>query len=153
MRSYIVVTSACWVYTGGLSDDGYGRFWAAAGPAENRSDVVRPSRWMWAAHHGPIPDRIVCRHRCDLTICVRPECLELGDQVDNLMDAARRDRITNLGRVGKADRRGAAAAAGAIRTAILEAVGDGMHDPVELASVVSAARAEGDPYGAHQRLF
>ena len=108
---------------------------------------------MWAAHHGPIFDRQVIRHRCDLTLCARPACLLTGDQVDNLLDASSRDRITNMGRVGKADKRGAAAAARAIRTAVLAAVSSGVVDPAELTAVVAAAQAAGDPYANQVQLF
>lgn len=154
LRAYVAVTDRCWIYTGALSDDGYGRFWApTAAAAESRSENVRPSRWMWSAHNGPIPPGYVVRHECDSTICCRLACLRLGDQSDNLDDAMRRDRVTHPGRVGKADRRGAHAAALAIRTAILAAVGSGITDPADLGSVVDTARAAGDPYAEHGRLF
>lgn len=153
MRAFLVVTSRCWVFTGACADDGYGRFYAAPTPGETRSPSVRPSRWMWAAHNGPIPNGLVIRHRCDLTLCARPDCLLTGDQVDNLLDASRRDRITNMGRVGKADKRGAELAALAIRTALLAAVGSGVVDPGALAAVVAATQAAGDPYANQSRLF
>jgi len=160
MRARLVVTSGCWIFTGAVADDGYGRFWDSSQDGTTRWDggartskVVRPSRWMWEAHHGPIPKRLVVRHDCDRSICARLECLLTGDQTDNLLDASRRDRITHMGRVGKADKRGTAAAALAIRSAVLEAVAAGTYDPAELAAVVQRAQAEGDPYADQQRLF
>ncbi|MEU7230034.1 hypothetical protein [Streptomyces chrestomyceticus] len=73
--------------------------------------------------------------------------------MDNLLDASRRDRITHMGRTGKADRRGTRTAALAIRSAVLAAVADGILDPEALAVVVRNAQAAGDPYGDHERLF
>ncbi|MGX9891380.1 HNH endonuclease [Streptomyces sp. NPDC002276] len=114
---------------------------------------MRPSRWTWQAHHGPIPDRHVIRHACDRSWCTRPACLQLGDQGDNLADALRRDRLTHPGRVGKADRRGAAEAARAVRAAVLDAVGRNIYDPFQLGEIVAGALAEGDPFADHGRLF
>ncbi|WP_433860347.1 hypothetical protein [Streptomyces kronopolitis] len=89
----------------------------------------------------------------DRTLCVRPECLVLGDQSANLLDASRRDRITHMARIGKADKRGAAAAARAIRSALLAAIAAGVHSPAALADVVTATQAAGDPYADQERLF
>ncbi|MFC9233651.1 hypothetical protein ACFTZI_32630 [Streptomyces decoyicus] len=109
---------------------------------------------MWEAHHGPIfRTNVVVRHECDRTLCVRPGCLVLGDQSENLLDASRRDRITHMARIGKADKRGAAAAARAIRSAILAAIADGVQSPEKLAAVVTKAQADGDPYADQERLF
>lgn len=154
LRAYVAVTDRCWIYTGAVADDGYGRFWApTAAAAEGRSENVRPSRWVWQAHNGPIPGGSVIRHDCDVTLCVRPACLRLGDQTDNLGDAMRRDRVTHPGRVGKADRRGAVIAARELRTEILAAIGRGVLDPAELGEVVAGVRADGDPFAEHGRLF
>ncbi|MBV9026431.1 MAG: HNH endonuclease [Streptomycetaceae bacterium] len=145
IRSKIVVTDRDWIYCGALSDDGYGRFWVREA-ASGDDVVVRPSRWMWGAHHGPIPPGFVVRHECDLSLCCRPNCLRLGEQVDNVDDAWHRDRLTYPGRVGKADRRGAGGAARVIRDALLEAISEGVQEPAALGAVVTAARAAGDPY-------
>lgn len=146
MRAFLVVTSRCWVYCGALGNDGYGRFWATPQAGETRSPVVRPSRWMWQAHNGPLRSDLVIRHHCDLTICARPECLADGTQSDNLRDAFRRDRITNGAHLGRADKRGAEQAARAVRQAILTAVGDQITGPHELSRIVSSSLAGGDPY-------
>ena len=155
MRACLVVTDRCWVYCGALSDDGYGRFHApvAAAALRQNSPSVRPSRWMWHAYHGPLAHGLFIRHDCDRSWCARPDCLQPGDQFDNLADALSRDRVTHPGRVGKADRRGTAASALAVRTAVLEAIERGVLDPAGLGTVVSDALAAGDPFADHGRLF
>jgi hypothetical protein len=151
VRARIAVTSSHHVWTGALGDDGYPRFWVS--DDVEGSPVVRLVRWMWAAHHEPVPVGLVVRHRCDRPWCVRVECLDIGTQSDNLRDAARRDRITNTKLVGRADKRGAARAARAVRRAVLDAVGQGIHLPEELAEVVAAVEAAGDPYADQIALF
>jgi len=155
LRARLVVTDEDWVYCGALSDDGYGRLHAplAAAALGQASPSVRPSRWMWHAHHGPLAAGLVVRHVCDRSWCARPECLTPGDHVDNLADALSRDRLTYPGRVGKADRRGAYGSALAVRTAVLAAVERGVHDPAELGAVVAGALAAGDPFADHGSLF
>jgi hypothetical protein len=103
VRASTVATTGHWVFVGAIGRDGYPQVWAPPAPGEAATSV-RVSRWMWAAHHGPIPDGQVCQHRCDLTVCVAPTDLLLGTRSENSRDAARRDRITHAGRVGKADR-------------------------------------------------
>ncbi|MFK0294786.1 HNH endonuclease signature motif containing protein [Streptomyces sp. NPDC090442] len=153
MRRFVVVTARCWVFVGGLGGDGYGRFWAHD-PEGGGATIVRPTRWIWQAHHGPIPAGMVVRHKCDRSICARPDCLTLGLPVDNSQDMSRRDRTVRLGwRVSKADRRGQLAAARALRTAILRAVAAGVYSPQALASVVTHVDTAGDPHAGYDTLF
>lgn len=104
------------------------------------------------------PDRPapVILHDCDTPICVRyddrPHLVD-GTQSDNLLMAGRRDRITNLGRLGQADRRGHHAQSLAIREAILNALAAGVTDADELAGVLAAVVALGDPYSDQLPLF
>jgi hypothetical protein len=43
-------------------------------------------RWVWEAVNGPIPPRLVVRHKCDNRLCYRLSHLELGTQADNVDD-------------------------------------------------------------------
>lgn len=116
--------------------------------APHRSGIVRVSRWVWWAWHGPIPSRLVVMHACDLPICVRLECLQLGTQADNLRMAAGRDRVARHGvggRMDRADRRGQAAQSRAIRDAIRAAIAAGATDPDLLDGIVAKVIAAGDP--------
>ncbi len=152
VRAATVATTRHWVWVGAVGSDGYPQFWAVPAPGKPPTSV-RVSRWIWAAHNGPIPPGLVARHRCDLTVCVAPADLLTGTQSENLRDAARRDRITHAGRVGRADRRGPAATARAVREAVLAALARGVLDAAGLTAVVDAELAEGDPYADQLPLF
>ena len=46
---------SCWLWTGAVADDGYGRFWIGPGKAARR--VVRAQRYAYTAITGlPVPD-------------------------------------------------------------------------------------------------
>ncbi len=93
----------CWLWTGAIGDDGYGRFWAiSASDATGRPRVVRPHRVAWALAEGqsidlpPVVEHVVC----DNPICVRAD----GTLLDHLEGST---QGTNLSRIAQHGRRGA----------------------------------------------
>ncbi len=50
-------------------------------------------RVSYEIHHGPIPDGMVIRHRCDNKICTNPEHLEAGTSQQNIKDAHERGLV------------------------------------------------------------
>lgn len=58
----------CWIWTGAVSDDGYGRFWTKAGDDQK---VVRPQRYAHQLATGiELPESVLLLHSCDVPICV-----------------------------------------------------------------------------------
>lgn len=71
--------------------------WAksSAGYGQKRIDgkLVYMHRLAYADAHGPIPDGMLVRHKCDNPACFNVNHLELGTQRDNMQDASKRGRI------------------------------------------------------------
>lgn len=71
--SYVDKSDGCWLWTGALTHDGYGRFRLGY-------DHVMAHRWAYEHEVGPIPDGLVLDHvkarGCQHRHCVRPDHLE-----------------------------------------------------------------------------
>lgn len=77
----------CWEWTATTSKQrlGYGRFW-------DNGTLVCAHRYSYELENGPVPDGFLVLHRCDNSLCVRPDHLYLGTQFDNMHDMKRRGR-------------------------------------------------------------
>jgi hypothetical protein len=84
-RTPISTEDACWRWTGLHDADGYGTL-----HYEGRMHGAH--RIAYALYRGEIPKGIVVRHKCDVRDCVNPSHLELGTQIDNIMDMVKRGR-------------------------------------------------------------
>lgn len=79
-------TGDCWIWTGGLTDKGYGSV------GFQRHSSIGAHRVSWAlTHGGALPDEWVLHH-CDNPPCVRPSHLFLGDAVANNQDRQAKGR-------------------------------------------------------------
>ena len=77
----------CWEWIGPIASHGYGRF------TRGRKWEDTSHRIAFALSHGPIPEGLVVRHRCDNKRCCNPAHLELGPQGENVRDMFRRGQI------------------------------------------------------------
>lgn len=55
--------------------------------------LVRLHRHVYEFRHGPIPDGLLVRHKCDNPHCINIDHLELGTHLDNSRDAVERNRV------------------------------------------------------------
>lgn len=77
----------CWLWTAGVDAYGYGQI------ARRGKPPIKAHRAAWMLAHGPIASTQHVLHRCDVTRCVNPRHLFLGDQNINMKDAARKGRL------------------------------------------------------------
>lgn len=70
--------AGCWRWTGGVSTNGYSRFYFSG----NR-DGVYGHRWSYEYHKGPIPDGAIIDHLCFNRSCVNPDHLRLATATEN----------------------------------------------------------------------
>lgn len=76
----------CWLWLGGQSPDGYGKFKAGR-------QTVRSHRFAWELENGSIPTGMQVLHRCDVPLCCNVKhCLFLGTNDDNMADMAKKGR-------------------------------------------------------------
>lgn len=76
----------CWAWTGPRSSDG--KYGVIAHDGRN----FRTHRVSYALNHGYVPPRKVVRHQCDNGLCVNPDHLLIGTQLDNVRDRDSRNR-------------------------------------------------------------
>lgn len=84
---FVNKTDSCWIWTGNVRN-GYGRF-------SIKSDGIFAHRYSWQLCRGSIPEGICVLHNCpggDNPLCVNPDHLFLGTQVDNNKDKVAKNR-------------------------------------------------------------
>lgn len=93
-KRFVEKTSRCWVWTGGTTRDGYGKFQVPASHSwDERSHTVRAHRVAWYLKYGKWPPRgKVVLHTCDNPLCVKPSHLRVGTHQDNVQDMYQKGR-------------------------------------------------------------
>ena len=84
-EQYVQRTDGCWLWAGGRTERGYGRF-------KVDGKTIRASRWAYEHFIGPIPDGLCVLHRCDNPPCVNPAHLFVGTDADNVRDCLAKGR-------------------------------------------------------------
>lgn len=70
MEKVVVDSRGCWNYQGTTDGRGYGRL--SLGKFKGKVLKERTHRIMYMAVHGPIPNHLVVRHKCDNKRCCNP---------------------------------------------------------------------------------
>ena len=78
----------CWEWQAAKSTRGYGKLGAPGTDA----GCEYAHRVSWELHNGPIPDGMHVLHHCDNRICVNPQHLFLGTNLDNILDMRAKGR-------------------------------------------------------------
>jgi hypothetical protein len=76
--------NGCWEWCGGTK--------GPYGVCRVRGRPVRAHRVSYELHFGPVPSSLCVCHRCDNPICVRPDHLFLGTNLDNVADKVAKGR-------------------------------------------------------------
>lgn len=89
----------CWLWTGAIGDDGYGRFWVKRNDAQL---VVRPQRYAYQLVTGTLlPSTVPLLHSCDIPICAHAAAdaaeshVWPGTHTVNMLDRAQKGRHEN----------------------------------------------------------
>lgn len=82
-------TETCWLWTGFLNHDGYGR----VGKKRGVRTGGRAHRIAWEMANGPVPRGMCVMHICDVRACVRPDHLRLGTHDENMADMWAKKRM------------------------------------------------------------
>lgn len=92
--------SDCWVWTGAIGDDGYGRFWLPQPDGGQRA--MRPQRWLYEHLSGnELPPDLLLLHACDVPLCVHVDVgatlshLSTGTHRANMIERVQRGRHRN----------------------------------------------------------
>lgn len=122
----------CWIWTGAIGDDGYGRFWVKNDDGTQR--VYRAHRFaMTVLLNRDIAREEYVLHRCDNPLCVKATAdesthLRLGDHSVNMVERSERGR-SNFQALRSGSKKERAQAARSLRDAVLSGGYD--HDLVQ----------------------
>ncbi|WDF35124.1 hypothetical protein PTW37_16620 (plasmid) [Arthrobacter agilis] len=88
----------CWIWTGAVADDGYGRFWVTR---DGEQRALRPQRYAYEHLTGEtLHPGIALLHVCDVPLCVHASTgtdthLLAGTQALNMLDRSQKGRHAN----------------------------------------------------------
>ncbi|TCU43294.1 hypothetical protein EDF33_10933 [Curtobacterium sp. PhB146] len=81
--------SDCWIWTGAIGDDGYGRFWVRQPDGGQRA--MRPQRWLYEHLTGAaLHPTVLLLHACDIPLCVH---VDVDDSVSHLAPGTHRGNM------------------------------------------------------------
>lgn len=77
--------NSCWIWTGAILKRGYGQ-------QKTGEKNKRAHRISWELYRGKIPTGMNVCHKCDTPLCVNPDHLFIGTQLDNIRDCIKKNR-------------------------------------------------------------
>jgi len=86
--------TSCWLWTGGVREDGYGRF-SRPYRRPDRAEMIGAHRMAWILMRGSIPDGLFVCHSCDVKLCVNSAHHFLGKHAENNADRDAKGRYHN----------------------------------------------------------
>lgn len=98
-RVMVDPNSGCWLWTGAMAPNGYGRLRERVAPGSLRTRHFRMHRVAYEINRGAIPEGLFVLHKCDTRACVNPDHLFLGTHQDNMNDRGAKGRQVRGGRV------------------------------------------------------
>lgn len=81
--------NGCWIWLSSTNGRGYGQLSIRHGKPRYAHRIA------YELFRGEIPHRVECLHTCDNPACVNPDHLVLGSHIDNMVDAAKKGRMSS----------------------------------------------------------
>ena len=84
-RKFSKESNGCWIWTAARSQDNYGHFFF-------EGKILKSHKVSFLLYRGRVPKGKCVLHICDNSLCVNPNHLYIGTQIDNIADRERRGR-------------------------------------------------------------
>jgi hypothetical protein len=98
LKRAVRASNGCLEWRGQVNNCGYGVVFFQTGPGPENRTSTTVHRKYWELVKGKIPEGMQVNHRCDNRICINPDHMFLGTQLDNMRDMIKKRRDNFYGR-------------------------------------------------------